>query len=876
VSHHRIKMFLLFITCLITVGYAITGNELWEEYKANPDNHSHIPNCSYAGYMFGDVPIPNIPVVVDIRDFGGVGDGNTDNSHAFRLAIDAAFARGGGAIFIPEGTWVVDNLIRVHRNNIVLKGAGRDKTTIKFTRTLEEVAGSTGHGSSKWNWSGGLLWFGPDDQFHIEDSSYYNAYLNAPRDYVNKSGQRWEYWQHGEILAQVISEHARGDRTLTVDNAELLRADMKILLAWTNNGDTAFAKAIGEHELMLNYKNYGEYTTDPDRMPFVPWAVEIASVSGNQVVLKQPLRVKITAADAAAIRHPGPIVQHSGVEHLTLELNARLTMENNSSAGWNGVSFNRAWHCFARDVAVKNGENGFLISCSKNVSIINTAVIGDRMVHHAYTNRAYSQDILYQNFTIDLTGKIMKGMHGINTEWFSAGNVWSEGTMNQGTFDSHRAMPWDYIRSDIFVNNNVEANPGGAREAGPYTGRRTVHWNIRIGENTYPENDKAIHIFQPDNHVLGALVGIQNAPVCTTACWNNPNLVMPWGDKDVVIADSNSVPEPENIYNAQLVLKQQQKPTLAIISPFSGYMINSGDTLTITAAVSGIDNAQASIHLYKNGNRHIASATAQNNRAVFETVVDSAASYHVTTQSGEGQLQSKSVIVSCAAPVIIDDKDPLIAYTGEVKNYTNHKEYTFEGTSRFFIGNGSITYTFDGVRADFYAFGKPTHITGVHFDVYIDDMTTPVEKMIRQSYRCQNDVINDYLLYSTGPLTPGTHTVKIDIASWDADLKFDFIKIYPSRGGTITPVRNNTIPVTTLSPRLTQTAGAFTIQAHTEDVSYQVFSIAGRQIRSGICPAFEKRIVFPPRATGEIGAGVAVIQLLTPTQILVKTFRYMQ
>ena len=79
-------------------GYAqttTTAAALWAEYAADPDNHSHIPNASYAGYRRGEIPVPEVPVVVNVMDFGAVADGSADNTTAFREAIDAAWAAGG-------------------------------------------------------------------------------------------------------------------------------------------------------------------------------------------------------------------------------------------------------------------------------------------------------------------------------------------------------------------------------------------------------------------------------------------------------------------------------------------------------------------------------------------------------------------------------------------------------------------------------------------------------------------------------------------------------------------------------------------------------------------------------------------------------------
>ena len=70
-------------------------------------------------------------------------------------------------------------------------------------------------------------------------------------------------------------------------------------------------------------------------------------------------------------------------------------------------------------------------------------------------------------------------LHGINVEALSSGNVWRRGVMHTGTFDSHRGLPFENLRTDIVLVNK-DAVPGGAFEAGPLFGARTVHWGINV------------------------------------------------------------------------------------------------------------------------------------------------------------------------------------------------------------------------------------------------------------------------------------------------------------------------------------------------------------------------------------------------------------
>jgi hypothetical protein len=80
---------------------------------------------------------------VSVKDFGAVGDGVTDDTAAINLAIDAVGSAGGGTVYFPAGTYIVDRVggpasnfdldvcIDVQHSNVHLVGAGRGATVIK-------------------------------------------------------------------------------------------------------------------------------------------------------------------------------------------------------------------------------------------------------------------------------------------------------------------------------------------------------------------------------------------------------------------------------------------------------------------------------------------------------------------------------------------------------------------------------------------------------------------------------------------------------------------------------------------------------------------------------------------------------------------------
>jgi hypothetical protein len=47
------------------------------------------------------------PASLNLKDFGAVGDGVADDSHALQAALDALAAAGGGTLFVPEGRYAI-------------------------------------------------------------------------------------------------------------------------------------------------------------------------------------------------------------------------------------------------------------------------------------------------------------------------------------------------------------------------------------------------------------------------------------------------------------------------------------------------------------------------------------------------------------------------------------------------------------------------------------------------------------------------------------------------------------------------------------------------------------------------------------------------
>jgi hypothetical protein len=72
-----------------------------------------------------DGAAPPPPFAFDIRSFGAVGDGTTDDSAAVQAAVQAAIAAGGGTVYVPTGAYLMTQTVYVNASlPLQLRGEG--------------------------------------------------------------------------------------------------------------------------------------------------------------------------------------------------------------------------------------------------------------------------------------------------------------------------------------------------------------------------------------------------------------------------------------------------------------------------------------------------------------------------------------------------------------------------------------------------------------------------------------------------------------------------------------------------------------------------------------------------------------------------------
>jgi hypothetical protein len=112
------------------------------------------------GRLWTNAEIGEGPATYDVRIYGAVGDGETDDTAAIQAALDAAKHAGGGVVYMPPGVYKLTTTITLaDASCITLCGAGMGKSTLYMPAAIfnNTVMGTYGATSMALECVGGLV-----------------------------------------------------------------------------------------------------------------------------------------------------------------------------------------------------------------------------------------------------------------------------------------------------------------------------------------------------------------------------------------------------------------------------------------------------------------------------------------------------------------------------------------------------------------------------------------------------------------------------------------------------------------------------------------------------------------------------------------------
>ncbi len=120
------------------------------ERGMSPDlaDTGHNKGAALIGYALPERGVPQtvaskLSQIVNVRDFGAVGDGVADDTAALQKTIDHVEAAGGGFFAIPAGRYRITSTLAIP-GDVGINGEGRDCTIIRTSEPIQMIAWANG------------------------------------------------------------------------------------------------------------------------------------------------------------------------------------------------------------------------------------------------------------------------------------------------------------------------------------------------------------------------------------------------------------------------------------------------------------------------------------------------------------------------------------------------------------------------------------------------------------------------------------------------------------------------------------------------------------------------------------------------------------
>ncbi|MCA9125746.1 MAG: right-handed parallel beta-helix repeat-containing protein [Planctomycetales bacterium] len=481
------------------------SGELW-------NSKSRLPDFSYAGYRRGEVALPTDDALTkrpsqSVRQYGAVGDGITDDTHAFEAALHQA---AGHVVEVPPGEYVISRQLVIDQSETVLRGCGPDQSRLLFKQPLNDIqpnwgATTTGKRTSNYSWSGG---------------------------FITLKGQ-FDSRPH----CQVTEPAQRGGQRLVVSELAHLRVGELIRLQMSDEASQSLAQYL--------------YQADPGPLEnllsraSVTWTAAIVSLDhdARTLTLDRPLTTDVRLAWQPRLYLASSSVEESGVQGLAFRFPDLPYGGHVTELGFNAIAMSGVRNCWVRDISIHNCDSGIFISGSQN-TVQNIAFTSERLEeptrhatgHHGIT--LGGQDNLLTDF--DLRTRFM---HDLTVTRGSAGNVAMRGRGIDLCFDHHRYAPHSNLFTEIDVGLGSRTfQSGGGAALGRHSAAWTTFWGIASQQPLkWPEG------WSPDQINLVGIETESDAILHSNGRWLEP------------IAPSRL--QPRNLYWAQLQRRLSQPKT---------------------------------------------------------------------------------------------------------------------------------------------------------------------------------------------------------------------------------------------------------------------------------------------------------------------------
>lgn len=454
---------------------ASQGTAAWQSF-INGAEDNVLLDFSYAGYKHGEAAPPDVSTlgyeVFNVCDYGAVPDDGKSDRKAFIATIEAAKAKSAGAIiYFPEGEFELhlatddektySEDIIITRGNLILKGAGRDKTTIKMS------APNIPENPSQM-WSSRVL-------------------INI---------------KHNSGLADITTvtgDAAKGTFSVEAASGAGLKAGDWVCLSLVNNDPALVLQELGSQKRFDNI-NKADYQIISEGITIYDYH-QIASVSGTTVTFVEPLMHAVEAKWGWKIQKYNHY-ENVGVEDITFKGSAKTDFKHHASwdddGGYKPINLMRMTNSWMRRVRFTDvSECSSIVNCA-NVSVYDIEITGTRG-HAAIRSQGSSRvfigkvnDNTYGPLAANASS-IQDGVgqfHAVGVSKPSMGAVlWRNNWGRDSNFESHATQPRATL-FDCCRGAFLSSRQGGDNNQMPNHLDDLTIWNFN---ETVPEPSKYIN-----------------------------------------------------------------------------------------------------------------------------------------------------------------------------------------------------------------------------------------------------------------------------------------------------------------------------------------------------------------------------------------------
>ena len=523
------------------------GCDLFNDFaNKSPDNI--LLDFSYAGYAHGEAAPADVYTlgykVFDVTDYGAVADDGKSDREAFMKCLEAATgakftqktgyllitkSKADAIIYFPEGEFILhdssddyiedgqsfSNSLQISASNIVIKGAGREKTRIVMKDpnrpTDEEILYS----------SPSMLVF------------KHNSGLSK--------------------ITDVKADAAKGSFSVEVDSASGLSAGDWVCLTMVNNDPACIADELQPYEVepvMEDIIKNGVQVYDYH---------QVASISGNTVTFREPLMhdvdLKYNSFTGNSYNwriDKYPHYENVGIEDISFVGNAEDFVHHGSwedDGAYKPLTMTRLTNSWVRRVGFTSVSEALSVTRSANVSVYDAVIDGQRG-HAAIRSQQSSRVFIgaVKDVSSDKNGKTGQ-YHGAGVSRQSMGAVlWRNEYGNDSCFESHSTQPRATL-IDCCYGGWMKGRQGGDEKQAPNHLADLTIWNYRSMTAATKVFD-----FWPDASYWWRLL-----PPVIVGFHGEPTS---FDQSQVQIDYSNGTPvTPESLYEAQLMLRLGAVPS---------------------------------------------------------------------------------------------------------------------------------------------------------------------------------------------------------------------------------------------------------------------------------------------------------------------------